>query len=39
MDTELKIWLSDNHAPVEKTFHNDANIYDVQKALAAYVLG
>jgi len=37
-DAELKIWLSGNHGPIQKNFRNDRNIYDVQKALATYVL-
>jgi hypothetical protein len=38
LDAELKIWLTGNPTPIEKNFHNDGNIYDVQKALATYVL-
>jgi hypothetical protein len=38
MDAELKIWLTGNSAPIQKNFQRDSNIFDVQKALAAYVL-
>lgn len=39
LDAELKIWISGSAAPITKTFKKDKNIYDVQKALASYVLG
>jgi hypothetical protein len=39
LDAELKIWISSTTEPVSKTFKKDKNIYDVQKALASYVLG
>ena len=38
LDAELKIWISSTAEPVAKTFKKDKNIYDVQKALASYVL-
>lgn len=38
MDAELKIWITGSQVPIEKEFHNDKNIYDIQKALATYVL-
>lgn len=38
MDAELKIWLTGNPTPIQKNFRGDGNIYDVQKALATYVL-
>ena len=38
LDSELKIWIAGSPAPIEKEFKNDKNIYDVQKALATYIL-
>jgi hypothetical protein len=38
LDAELKIWLSGTQAPIQKEFRKDKSIYDVQKALATYVL-
>jgi hypothetical protein len=38
LDAELKIWVSSTSEPVAKQFKKDKNIYDVQQALAAYVL-
>lgn len=38
LDAELKIWISSNHEPVSKEFKKGSNIYDVQKALATYVM-
>lgn len=38
MDAELKIWISGTSEPISKEFKKDKNIYDVQKALATYVL-
>ena len=38
MDAELKIWFSGSSEPIAKEFKKDKNIYDVQKALATYVL-
>lgn len=38
LDAELKIWLSGSQAPIQKEFRKDKSIYDVQKALATYVL-
>ena len=38
LDAELKIWISSTANPVAKQFKKDKNIYDVQKALATYVL-
>ncbi|MBD8068194.1 PH domain-containing protein [Bacillus sp. PS06] len=38
LDAELKIWISSTTEPVAKQFKKDKNIYDVQKALASYVL-
>ncbi len=38
LDSELKIWISGTDAPIQKTFKKNKNIYDVQKALAAYAL-
>jgi Bacterial PH domain len=38
IDAELKIWLSGSQSPFQRQFRKDSNIYDVQKALATYVL-
>ncbi|MCT4564144.1 MAG: PH domain-containing protein [Maledivibacter sp.] len=38
LDAELKIWLSGTQTPIQKEFRKDKSIYDVQKALATYVL-
>ncbi|WP_078546923.1 PH domain-containing protein [Litchfieldia alkalitelluris] len=38
LDAELKIWISSTTQPVAKQFKKDKNIYDVQKALASYIL-
>jgi len=38
LDAELKIWISGSHEPISKEFKKDKNIYDVQKALAKYVM-
>ncbi|GEK58456.1 PH domain-containing protein [Marinococcus halophilus] len=38
LDSELKIWVSSTAEPVSKTFRNDDNIFDVQRALSKYVL-
>lgn len=38
MDAELKIWISSSQSPFQKQFRKDDNIYDIQKALATYVL-
>lgn len=38
LESELKIWISSTAAPVSKTFKSDRSIYDIQKALAEYVL-
>jgi len=38
LDAELKIWITGTPLPITKEFKNDKNIYDIQKALARYVL-
>jgi hypothetical protein len=38
MEAELNIWISSTAAPIQKQFRKDKSIYDVQKALATYVL-
>ena len=38
MDAELKIWISASQSPFQKQFRKDSNIYEVQKALATYIL-
>ncbi|WP_027963333.1 PH domain-containing protein [Halalkalibacillus halophilus] len=37
LDAEMKIWISGNSAPIEKTFNKQLNIYKVQSVLAEYV--
>ncbi|MTI67224.1 MAG: PH domain-containing protein [Firmicutes bacterium] len=38
LDAELKIYVRGMNTPIQKEFKKDKNIYDVQKALANYVL-
>ncbi|MTI71182.1 MAG: PH domain-containing protein [Firmicutes bacterium] len=38
LDAELKIYVRGMNVPIQKEFKKDKNIYDVQKALANYVL-
>jgi len=38
IDAELKIWITGTAAPIEKEFKSDKSIYDIQRALATYVL-
>jgi hypothetical protein len=37
LEAELKIWISSTPDPIQKTFSRGQTIFDVQKALAAYV--
>jgi len=37
LEAELKIWISGNSTPIEKTFTRGSTILEVQKALATYV--
>jgi hypothetical protein len=37
LEAELKIWISGNPTPIEKTFARGKTIFEVQKALATYV--
>ncbi|TDC26171.1 PH domain-containing protein [Streptomyces sp. 8K308] len=37
LDAELKIWLSGNPTPIEKTFTKGVDIYQVQAILSQYV--
>jgi len=37
LESELKIWISGQAAPVQKQFTRGRTIFEVQKALAAYV--
>jgi hypothetical protein len=39
LEAELKIYISGAQMPIEKEFKGDKSIYNVQKALAHYVLG
>jgi hypothetical protein len=38
LDAELKIWISSNPVPLQKTFNKRLSIYEVQAVLASYVL-
>lgn len=38
LDAELKIWISGNPVPLQKTFNKKLSIYEVQSVLASYVL-
>ena len=38
LDAELKIWISGNPVPLQKTFNKKLSIYEVQAVLASYVL-
>jgi hypothetical protein len=37
LESELKIWISSQPEPVQKTFTRGKTIFEVQKALATYV--
>ena len=37
MESELKVWISGQPSPVQKTFARGNTIFEVQKALATYV--
>jgi hypothetical protein len=37
LESELKIWISGQEEPVQKTFTRGQTIFEVQKALATYV--
>jgi hypothetical protein len=37
LESELKIWISSNPTPIQKTFTRGKTILEVQKALATYV--
>lgn len=39
MDAELKIWVSGSAMPIEKPFKKGTNVLDIQRMLAAHVLG
>lgn len=39
LDAELKIWISSNPTPIEKTFTKGVDIYEVQALLTEYVTG
>jgi Protein of unknown function (DUF1696). len=38
MDAELRIWIAGLQEPIERDFRGDKTIYNVQKALAYYIL-
>jgi len=37
LESELKIWISGNAEPIQRTFTRGSSILEVQKALATYV--
>ena len=37
LESELKIWVSSNPQPIQRTFTRGNTIFEVQKALATYV--
>jgi hypothetical protein len=37
LDAELKIWITGQALPLQKTFNRNVSIYEVQAVLAAYV--
>jgi hypothetical protein len=37
LEAELKIWIGSEQEPLEKTFNNKVNIYDVQRVLASHL--
>ena len=39
LDAELKIWVSGNSVPIEKTFTKGVDIYEVQAILTQFVAG
>ncbi len=39
LDAELKIWISGQESPVEKTFSKSVSIYEVQAVLAQAIAG
>ena len=38
LDAEMKIWVSGNHAPIEREFKKGTDIIGVQKTLAKHIL-
>lgn len=38
LEAELKIWISGNPVPVQKTFNKSLNIYALQAVIATYAL-
>ncbi|WP_128896838.1 PH domain-containing protein [Longirhabdus pacifica] len=38
LDSEMNIWISSHDVPLKKQFKKDSNIFNVQKALAYYIL-
>ena len=37
-EAELKIWISGTALPIQKTFNNSVNVYEIQTILAEYCL-
>jgi beta-lactam-binding protein with PASTA domain len=38
LNAELKLWIGNDTAPLEKRFNSELNVYEVQKILASRVL-
>jgi translation elongation factor EF-1alpha len=38
LNAELKLWIGNDTAPLEKKFNSELNVYEVQKILASRVL-
>lgn len=38
LEAELKIWISGTALPIQKTFNNSVNVYEIQTILAEYCL-
>ncbi|RLQ96188.1 PH domain-containing protein [Falsibacillus albus] len=38
LDSELKIWISSTALPISKQFRKDESVFDIQQALAKYVI-
>lgn len=38
LEAELRIWISGTALPIQKTFNNSVNVYEIQTILAEYCL-
>ncbi len=38
LDAELRIWITGNPVPLQKSFNKKVNVYEVQAVLAYFVL-